>query len=262
MRRGLRERRGPRETQGKTGVQGPQGTQGKTGAQGAQGAKGAQGSEGAKGAQGAQGSQGKAGLPGAKGKTGAQGKAGPQGSPGTTGAQGAKGAQGQQGPQGAQGAPGQPAGWFAYDTGSQNLPNSATTVVATLAPIATGHYHVNGLANLSLGADHWAECWLDTVTSLGSKLSATPVAANRQASARLVPVAETGSIFVPHSGVIQELCATNEGGASSDRVQQTAITATAVDNSIQLGSARPKTRTAKHPHNDFTPRSEVKADGA
>jgi hypothetical protein len=135
-------------------------------------------------------------------------------------------------------------------------------VVATLTPAVTGHYHVNGLANLALKPGHWAKCWLDTINSLGSTASPTPLAVNRESSSRVVPFAETGSVSVVHGAVIRELCETLAGDAPGDEVQQTAITATSVDKSAELGASRPSTDSAKRPQNAFTAPRGVKPDGA
>ncbi len=260
---------GPQGAQGAAGVigakgsQGAQGLQGKPGAQGPQGKPGAQGPQGAKGPQGSNGSQGAQGVPGAQGKPGAQGaqgKPGSQGPPGAQGAQGApgpRGAQGAQGPQGPQGKTGIRApvtGYFAYNLSTRSLPNSASTVVATLTPGSAAHFEIDGLATLGLPLGHWAQCWIDVRSPRGGVFSATPRAIDRESASRTFPIAVTGLVSNLGSSVFDEVCRTSTGGTTTDNVQQAALAATRLTHVTNLSpTAASNARAGRRPEHRFAP---------
>jgi hypothetical protein len=252
--------RGAQGPQGKAGAQGPQG---KTGAQGPQGKTGAQGARGNAGTQGAQGAQGTTGPQGAQGKIGAQGPQGAQGAQGATGTRGAQGAQGPQGPQGDRGARGQVAGYFAYNLSLRTLPNSATTVVATLTPGSAADFQIDGLATVGIEAAHWVQCWIDVRSPSGGALSATPRAIDREAASRTFPLAETGLVSNRGASVFREVCKTSQGGTSPDNVQQTALAATRL--TARLTNPPPGTvseaTAPRRPEHRFTRSRSVKRDG-
>jgi len=131
---------------GPTGPQGVKGDKGDTGDTGPAGSTGATGATGPKGDKGDTGDAGPAGPTGATGPAGAIGPTGPTGATGATGPKGDKGDTGDTGPQGATGATGAtgPSGVvaatapLAYDSGTQTVSLSATTITINGTAVALG----------------------------------------------------------------------------------------------------------------------------
>jgi hypothetical protein len=125
---------------GPTGPQGVKGDTGDTGPTGSTGPKGDTGDTGPTGPTGSTGATGPAGADGSAGATGATGATGPQGPKGDTGDTGPAGSTGATGATGATGPSGVIAATspLAYDSGTQTVSLSATTITVNGTAVALG----------------------------------------------------------------------------------------------------------------------------
>jgi hypothetical protein len=154
-------------------------------------------------------------------------------------------------------------GYYAYRTSFRAFPNDVSSVVASLKPAATGDYQVHALATLGLDSDHAAQCWVDVQSPSGAVFSPTPAASNRQNTSRTVPFAETGQLLAFSFSTIREVCRVSGGVATSNNVQQAALTATLVQRATGVPAAESQSKAVvpRRPEHRFTRSRSVKRDG-